>query len=221
MRFSILIPAFKSRFLKECVDSILAQTYNDFEVIIVDDASPEDLYSVVKLYGDARIHYHRNEVGFGASNVVGNWNRCLEYAQGDYIICMGDDDMLTPNALEEYDKLIGKYPGLGVYHGLTELIDEKGELVAMQESRPEFESVFSLIWHRWTTRCHQYIGDWCFDAEKLCRNGGFYYLPLAWGSDDISAVMAARESGVANTNALCFLYRKNCQTISMGGGTQA
>ena len=215
--FSILIPAFKVSYLKECIESILAQIYKNFEVIIVDDASPYDICSIVSQFNDERIRYYRNEVGFGAYNVVGNWNKCLGFATGDYVICMGDDDMLLPEALAEYVKLIKKYPDLGLYHGLTEFIDENGELLNMQESRPEFESVYSMIWHRWTVRSHQYIGDWCFDTAVLRKNGGFFPLPLAWGSDDISAVLAAKERGVANTNTLCFLYRKNRQTISMNG----
>lgn len=48
MKFTIAIPAYKRTFLKECIDSILAQTYKDFELIIINDASPEDLDSVVE-----------------------------------------------------------------------------------------------------------------------------------------------------------------------------
>ncbi|MBQ8672678.1 MAG: glycosyltransferase, partial [Bacteroides sp.] len=47
MKFSITIPAYKRTYLQECIDSILAQTYTDFELIIVNDASPEDLDSIV------------------------------------------------------------------------------------------------------------------------------------------------------------------------------
>lgn len=55
MKFTIAIPAYKRTFLKECIDSILAQTYKDFELIIINDASPEDLDSVVECYKDSRI----------------------------------------------------------------------------------------------------------------------------------------------------------------------
>lgn len=98
--FSILIPAFKVSYLKECIESILAQIYKNFEVIIVDDASPYDICSIVSQFNDERIRYYRNEVGFGAYNVVGNWNKCLGFATGDYVICMGDDDKLKPCCLE-------------------------------------------------------------------------------------------------------------------------
>ena len=101
IKFSITIPAFKARFLKECIESILVQTYDNYELIIVNDASPEDLDSIVSSFEDSRIRYYKNEIGFGGYNVVLNWNKCLDYCTGDYMICMGDDDKLLPCCLEE------------------------------------------------------------------------------------------------------------------------
>jgi len=72
IKFSVTVPAYKAQFLSECIDSILAQTYKNFEVIIVNDASPHDLDSIVKKYDDPRIHYYKNKVGFGAEHVVGS-----------------------------------------------------------------------------------------------------------------------------------------------------
>lgn len=216
---SITIPAYKLSFLREAIESCLNQTYSNFELIIVDDASPEDLLSVVQEFNDERIHYYRNEKNCGAIDVVVNWNKCLEYATGDYIICMGDDDKLLPNCLEDYTRLINKYPGLGVYHTWTQLINEDGNFIDLQTPRPEFESVYSLIWNRWKGR-KQYIGDFLFDTKLLKANGGFYKLPLAWGSDDISAVIAAKHKGVANTQQIGFCYRINSQTISKTGNIE-
>ena len=104
MKFSILIPAYKLAFFKECLDSILVQTYKNFEIVIVNDSSPEDLESVVLKYSDSRIKYFKNEKNCGVINVVDNWNICLSHATGDYVICIGDDDKLLPNCLEEYSK---------------------------------------------------------------------------------------------------------------------
>lgn len=216
MKFSITIPAYKAKFLKECIDSILAQSYKDFELIIVNDASPENLDSIVKQYSDSRIRYYVNEKNCGAINVVDNWNKCLQYAKGDFIICMGDDDKLKLNCLEEYVKLINKYPDLGVYHAWTEIIDEKSDFYKFQQPRPEWEGCLSLIYNRWKGRS-QYIGDFCFDTYKLRQDGGFYKLPLAWASDDITAARAARYGGIANTQVPCFQYRENRMSISSSG----
>lgn len=217
MNYSITIPAYKRKFLKEAIDSCLSQTYQNFELIIVNDYSPEDLASVVSQFDDDRIRYYENEKNYGAVDVVDNWNKCLSYAKGEFVICMGDDDKLLPCCLDEYNKLIQKYPNLDVYHARTELIDEDGNVVGLQEARPEWESAYSALWHQ----CHcgriQYIGDFLFRTSSLRSDGGFYKLPLAIFSDNISSIRAAKHAGIANTQEICFQYRKNRYTITNNG----
>lgn len=217
MRYSILIPAYKAKYLKECIDSILAQTYDKFELIIVNDASPEDLTSIINQYNDNRIRYYVNEKNCGAIDVVDNWNKCLSYANGDYVICMGDDDKLLPNCLEGYNKLMDQFPNLGLYHAWTEIINEKSNVVAMQQPRPLFEGVYSLACGRIIDQRLQYIGDFAFETKRLRDAGGFYKIPLAWGSDCISAYIAARETGVANSQEPLFQYRRSAINITTGG----
>lgn len=213
---SIAIPAYKTEYLAETIQSVLDQTNPNWELVIVDDCSPNDIKGVVSSFNDSRIKYYRNTKNCGIENVVDNWNICLDYCTGDYIICMGDDDKLLPNCLEDYLYLINKYPGLGVYHAWTEIIDEKGEITRFQESRPEYESISSMIYFRMMYRRYQFIGDWMFDTKMLKAVGGFYKLPCAWGSDDISAERAASmgNRGVANTQKPCFQYRVNSLSIS-------
>ena len=217
MEFSITIPAFKQKYLYEAIESCLAQTYKDFELIIVDDASPEDLKSVVDRFQDSRIRYYRNEKNCGALHVVDNWNICLGYAKGDYVICMGDDDRLVPSCLEEYSKLIDKYPDLDIYHGMTEIIDENGNVTNMQEARPEREGMYSMISGRLRNSRLQYIGDWLFKRTALEQLNGYVNMPMAWGSDDLTAYTIAKNKGVANTQIPVFQYRISSLTISNSG----
>lgn len=217
MKFSITIPAYKQKYLYEAIESCLAQTYKDFELIIVDDASPEDLKSVVDRCQDSRIRYCRNEKNCGALHVVDNWNICLGYTKGDYVICMGDDDRLLPNCLEEYSKLIDKYPDLDIYHGMTEVIDENGNVTNMQEARPEREGMYSMISGRLRNSRLQYIGDWLFKRTALEQLNGYVNMPMAWGSDDLTAYTIAKNKGVANTQIPVFQYRISSLTISNSG----
>lgn len=61
MKYTFLLPAYKKTFLEEAIRSILNQTYTDFKLIISDDCSPEDIYSVVKIFKeDKRLFYRRN-----------------------------------------------------------------------------------------------------------------------------------------------------------------
>ena len=61
VKYSFVLPAYKANYLRESIDSILGQTYTDFELIIVNDASPEDVDSIVNSYNDKRIQYYKNE----------------------------------------------------------------------------------------------------------------------------------------------------------------
>ena len=210
IRFSVTVPAYKDKFLKETIDSVLAQTYQNYEIIIVNDASPYDLDSIINQYTDSRIHYYKNEKNCGAKNVVDNWNICLSYATGDFLICMGDDDKLTPRCLQDFADLIGKYPELDLFHAQSEIIDENSNFVKALESRPEWESVYSLIYKP----RYSHLGDYLFKTDTLRKNGGFYKLPYGWQSDDISAFIAAASHGVANTQEVGFQYRGNRQSIS-------
>ena len=210
IKFSVTIPAYKDRFLKETIDSILAQTYQNYEIVIVNDASPYDLDSIVNKYNDSRIRYFKNENNCGAKEVVDNWNICLSHATGDYLICMGDDDKLTPRCLQDFANLIEKYPQLDLFHARSEIIDDDSNLVSVLEERPEWESVYSLMNNPRNT----HLGDWLFKTETLRKNGGFYKLPYGWQSDDITAFIAAASHGVANTKEVGFQYRGNGLSIS-------
>lgn len=217
MKFSVLMPAFKPNFIEDAIKSIINQSYECWELIIVDDSSPYDLKSKVCAINDPRIRYYRNEKNIGAVDVVDNWNKCLSYASGDYVICMGDDDILPFNALETYKGMIDRHPSIKVFHGRTELIDEGGNCLALLDPREEVESPLALVYYRWKGR-YQYIGDFCYEKKSLEDNGGFYKLPLAWASDDISAVRQATVgSGIVNSNKVLFEYRINRLSITSSG----
>lgn len=217
MKFSIGIPAFKATFLKECLDSILCQTFTDYEVIIVNDDSPEDLDSIIDNFKSEKIRYYKNKQNVGAANVVDNWNICLSYAVGEYFILMGDDDKMLPTYLEEFGRLIEKYPKCDIYHCRTIIIDEQSKPMALTETRPEFETVYDSVFERMKGNRIFFISDYVFRTSQLRNNGGFYKLPLAWASDDISSYIAAMENGIAHTNNPVFMYRANSQTISSTG----
>lgn len=212
--FSILLPVYKAQYLRECIDSIIAQTYTDWELIIINDASPEPIDAIISTYSDPRIRYYVNETNIGGKDLVRQWNTCLVEAKGDYCICMGDDDKMMPSCLTIYAKYIEKYPFAEIIHGQTDIIDEQGEFVCHTTARPEWESAMSLLYHRTYNYKHQFIGDFCYACQPLKKRGGFYTLPLAWGSDDISAIIAAKKEGIVNTSEVVFLYRIHNHTIS-------
>lgn len=214
IKFSIIIPAFKSKFLKECIDSVLGQSYENFEIIIVNDASPENIDSIVSSYEDDRIVYRKNEKGFGGYDVIKNWNKGLSLCTGDYVICMGDDDKLLDNCLDSYCNLIGRHPLCTVFHIRTQIINEESEIVDIQEEISEVESVYAYIWNSLKDNRRQFIGDYLFSTKQLKKDGGFFYLPYAWGSDRISVTISAFNNGIAYSNEFGFQYRSNSGSIT-------
>lgn len=219
MKITIAIPAFKPNFLKEAIESVLEQTYDDWELIIVNDCSPFDLLRIIAPYiEDKRVRYFMNDKNCGAINVVDNWNKCLEYSTGDYIMLIGDDDKLPVDSLKNYIEQIKNNQQCDIFHGRTVLINEESEPIYIQEARPSWESLFSAIWHRMDGR-QQFIGDYLFKIRSLKEQGGFFKLPLAWGSDDITVFRSIGDKGICNCNEPCFYYRVNRFSITSSGNS--
>lgn len=209
MKYSIGIPAFKVRFLEECINSILSQTFTDFELIILNDCSPDDILKIVTKFNDPRVRYYENEINTGAENVIDNWNKCLKLANGDFFILMGDDDKMDPEYLNEFNQLINKYPSLNVFHCRIKIINENSEIIELTNCCPEFEDTDEYILKCLIGGREQFISDFVYRKSTLLKNGGFFKLPLAWSSDYASAFIACGNKGIAYTSNPVFFYRKN------------
>ncbi|MGV3761301.1 glycosyltransferase family 2 protein [Parapedobacter sp.] len=216
-KFSVCIPAYKGRFLSECIQSVLGQSYADFEVIVLNDCSPEPVEEMVRSFSDTRIRYYENERNIGAVRLTDNWNRCIALAEGEFVMIMGDDDRLDPGYLEEFTALMIHYPGLDVYHCRSLIIDDEGNALQLTPAGPSFERVCDHIWHRLNQWRSQFISDFVYRRDALRSMGGCYALPLAWGSDDITAYIACAQRGMAHTNRPVFHYRSNSLSITSTG----
>lgn len=172
--FTIIIPAYKDKFLAESIESVLNQTYSDFELIIVNDGSPNNLDSVVNNYNDPRIHYFKRTHGYGAARLVDNWNDCLIRATGEWVICMGDDDRLLPNCLADYADLLKLHPKVDACHARTQLIDENRKVKKTLEKTPEWMTVYMLMWLMMCKGYETFVGDFAYRTSVL-RNWGVLF----------------------------------------------
>jgi len=94
---SVCIPTYRgAAHIAETIESALAQTFTDFELVVVDDASPDETGQVVARYRDARLRYVRSERNAGVEE---NWNRCLRFARGRYFKLLPHDDLIAPDCL--------------------------------------------------------------------------------------------------------------------------
>lgn len=128
MRFSVVVPIYKvEKFLPQCVDSILAQSYKDFELILVDDGSPDRCPEICDEYAkkDSRVKViHKVNGGLSDARNTG-----LRAATGDYMLFMDSDDYwITDKTLEKISALIDEYQADIVAFGSRRLFHKDNEL---------------------------------------------------------------------------------------------
>ncbi len=189
------MPAYKNECLEDAIESILNQTYKNIELVIVNDASPEDVKETVKKYNDPRIRYYENKVNIGKYSPVKNWNKVLEYAKGQYFILASDDDVyMRTFAAELLECLLG-LPDTNIVHCRLTTIDKNGKVV-ISSSCPYWESGIDFVWHGFRSSRILSISEFLCRTKSLQRIGGFVNFPLAWSSDYATWFMLAQRSGI-------------------------
>lgn len=211
---SIGMPAYKAKYLNDAINSILAQTYQNFELIIVNDASPEDLYSIVKSYNDQRIIYKENKENIGRTNLIENWNLCLSYASGLFLVLASDDDIYEPKFLETMYNLSLKYPNVDLFHSRIDIINDSNDILAVSNPCLEYESDLEFVSQRLISRRTQVAPDFMCRMNALRAIGGFVNFPLAWYSDDATWYSLAKNKGVAYSSEVLFHWRDSGINIS-------
>ncbi|MGW5608981.1 bifunctional glycosyltransferase/CDP-glycerol:glycerophosphate glycerophosphotransferase [Streptomyces sp. NPDC003753] len=212
-RFSIVVPVFKVQgFLRECLDSVLAQSYTDFEVIAVDDRSPDGCGAILDEYAarDPRVrvlHLPEN-VGLGRARNAG-----LPHAGGDFLLFLDSDDTLTPGALRaiadrleetgDPDVLVFDYArtywwGATRRNVLARILAESGEGTFTAAERPEILELLMVVWNK------AYRRDYVTEHGFVFPPG--YYEDTPW---TFPALLSARR--IATLDRICVSYRQRRQ----------
>lgn len=212
--FTIAIPAYKSQYLKEAIDSVLNQTISDFELLIVNDASPHNITAVVNLYDDERIRYVINDSNIGGDDPVKNWNKCLSLAKGEYFSLLCDDDVYAPSFLEELYSLAKLYPSCKVFRSGVKQVDKSGNLIGIYPTCPEWESSIDYLLQLSAGKRFQTISEFMYRREYIVRCGGYYSLPKAWAADRLSVLLFGMDGGIASTPHTLVLFRTSGDNLS-------
>lgn len=123
IKLSIIIPTYnRAEYLKQCLNSALANDYQNLEVLVCDNASEDNTFQIINSFKDARLKYFKNERNIGPER---NILKLLENASGDYIFFLTDDDLLNKNAVLETVKIINKYSDVGVILSALNILDDK------------------------------------------------------------------------------------------------
>lgn len=127
-KISVCIPTFNGAdYLRQAVESVLVQNNQNYEIVIVDNSSVDHTVSVIedlKKKSDGRIHFYQNNKNIG---LAANLNKCLEYAQGEYIKFLCVDDLLLPECLEKMSAALDIHQSVTLVCGGRIYINEANE----------------------------------------------------------------------------------------------
>ncbi|MFJ4614381.1 bifunctional glycosyltransferase/CDP-glycerol:glycerophosphate glycerophosphotransferase [Streptomyces griseus] len=209
-RFSVIVPAFRVQaYLHACLDSVLAQSFKDYEIVVVDDCSPDACGPIADEYArrDPRVtalHLPRN-TGLGPARNAG-----MGRAAGDYLVFLDGDDTLLPDALQiiadridatggpdvlMYDYARTYWTGRSVRNVLAAHLDEAGPALFRLTDRPELLQLLMVVWNKAYRRAF-------IEAEGFTFPPG-YYEDTPW---TYPVLMSA--GSIAVLDAVCVSYRQ-------------
>ena len=120
-------------YVGEAIRSVLEQTFEDFELIVIDDGSSDGTPDVVAAFADDRLRLVRHETRLG---LVGNWNRCLDLARGRHVALFHQDDLMAPENLRAKVRFLEAHPSVGLVHSNVTRIDARGGVLAEYWASP-------------------------------------------------------------------------------------
>lgn len=195
---SVGIPTYnRSGLLQQAIQSVLQQTYQDFEIIVSDDCSPDDTAQVVQAFHDPRIRYHRTVTNLRPPR---NWNECVRLARGEFFALLPDDDVYCATFLEELVSALSASPSLGFAQCGYYSVDEQLRGIQTRQAATApltLKADRAVIWQMQNLACIPaaclfrreamldlglwrertgYWDDWAF-IVRLAYRYGFTYVP--------------------------------------------
>ena len=163
-RLSIGMPVYNgAKFITEALDSILAQTFEDFELIISDNASTDETEEICRAYmaKDHRIRYYRNEENVGAAQ---NFNHVFELSSSEYFQWVACDDIYAPDFILKCIEVLEQDPTVVLCHTKVKLIDEAGKFLQNYEIELNTDSLKPQVRFHELLRKHM-----CFQLFAIIR----------------------------------------------------
>lgn len=214
---AIVIPAYKSTFLAAALDSIAAQTCQDFTLYIGDDCSPHNLVEIVDRYRDKiNLVYKRFDTNLGGKDLVAQWERCIDMTQGeDWLWLFSDDDVMEKNCVEEFYKTIKEKPKAGLIHFNVNRLDNATGKISPLPKFPDFCSSKFYLDEKLKGHLISFVVEFVVRRDVFFDNGRFQNFDMAWGSDFISWVkFSDAAGGIVTSDHAKVLWRKSNENIS-------
>lgn len=205
---SVVMPCYNSeKFVEQAIESILNQTYQSFELIIINDASTDATEARILKYKDKRIKYYRNKVNKGN---YPSRNFGMSIAQGKYICMMDSDDIALVNRLQTQYDYLESHPYVGCIGGLSRTINiENVELGTINRPLSYPETKVWLLKDNFVTQPTMMIRSHLIKKHQLYYNEDFKY-----SSDYDFIVKSSKLFPIRNLNEILLKYRMHPSQIS-------
>jgi glycosyltransferase involved in cell wall biosynthesis len=210
-KITVLMPVYneKAAYLNQAIESILAQTQKDFELLIVDDGSTDrECLKTLDQYArkDPRIRLVRNQKNIRLTKTL---NIGLSLAKGEFVARLDSDDFSQPKRLEEQLKFMDANPDCVLCGSWAHLVDEKDKIVGEKKSPASYEAIKKgIIGHNFFTH-----STWFFKKDVIQKYGGYSEKAVKTEDYDLLLKLIPRHR-VANIPQFLGSYRINQNGIS-------
>lgn len=205
-KVSVVIATYNhAHFLAEAIQSVLDQTYQDFELLVVDDGSTDDTRQVMAGFADSRLHYfYQENRGYSAAR-----NRAIRASSGVYIALLDADDLWLAHKLEVQAAYLDRHPEVGLVHGSYYRMDKEGCILSVCRQRPPLsESVFKHLLRR------NFIGTPTVVVRKRCLDQlGLFDESLRTTADWDLWLRLSRRHQISYLDQILAKYRLHDQNI--------
>jgi glycosyltransferase involved in cell wall biosynthesis len=211
LEFSVVIPVRNGgEYIKECVNSILAQTVQNFDLIILDNASTDGTVAWLRSLNDSRITIYPSDQFLAIEQ---NWDRIKTVPRKKWMMITGHDDIMHPNYLEVISALIQKHPDASLYQPHFNFIDENGLII--EPCTPMSEKQSAADFFRVTKKNG---GGFMMRSADYDAVGGIPAYPSLFFSDFALWIELSRISYKATAPENCFSYRVHSKNTTSTTG---
>lgn len=200
-KVSILMSVYNGeKYLCEAIDSILGQSFYDFEFLIINDGSTDKTHEILKSYDDARIRILEQE-NIGLTKSL---NKGLSLARGQYIARMDDDDISEPGRLARQVEFLDEHPSVGLLGINGYIMDEKGEVVSEVGHPISHDEIMAKI-----LLDNKFIHSSIMMRKELLERYGCYSEEMTMAQDYELILKLSTLTNFANLDEPLHKWRKN------------
>lgn len=193
---SVIMPVYNGeKFLREAIDSVLAQTYTNFELLLINDGSTDKSKEIILSYHDSRIRYIENEKNL---KLISTLNKGIDLATGDYIARMDADDVVSRNRLAVQMKYMIRHPRVDLCSIWAYVMTEDGKRMGKLKGIDSSELINCTLFF---TNPINHPGILC-KAKVLKDNRYKTFLH----AEDMELWISLRDQGYRMVNIPCYLY---------------